>query len=176
MPTRFFWALGILAGVFFLVSAEPAAAQNEPCTLRCTTIHQFFDDELASIIPLTCDAEARRCTGKGALRINGENVPTLVTGTFAGIALMLKIDTAHGVLTGGRPVDTMGAAPDGTFQVVLGSAPEPQAKRVALRWFILKTPSGQNVRLEQNVGGHLNVLINNYMPAPNAPAGRAAPL
>jgi len=157
-------ALGIVAAAFFLATAT-ADAQDQSCTLRCTTIHQTFDEEVVATIALTCDAMAVHCAGDGALRINGTMVPTSVTATYSGITMMLRIQTDQGVLTSGAPRDIMTAMPDGTFGIILGNTAEPLSKRVALRWFILKKPNGSNSRLDQNIGGHLNILIDRYAPA-----------
>lgn len=159
-------ALGILAGVFLLFGMFPAAAQDHACKLRCITIYQYFDDEITATILLACDEAAVHCIGDGALRINGEMVPISIAARYLGTKMILKIESARGVLTSGAVIDTMTAAPDGTFSVILGNSSEPQLKTVALRWLILMAPGGSNRRLDQNIGGHLKILIDKYVPAP----------
>ena len=159
-------ALGILAGVILLFWVLPVAAQDQTCKLRCTTIYQIFDEEIAATIALACDDAAIRCKGEGALRLNGEMVPTSITASFVGISMNLHIQTAQGILTSGAPRDSMTATPDGTFQVILGNTSEAQSKTAALRWFILQMPGGSNRRLDPNIGGHVKVVIDKYASVP----------
>jgi hypothetical protein len=140
--------LGILAGAF-LLAASTAGAQEGSCTLRCTTIHQFFDDEITATIPLACDAQAIHCKGEGRLRINGEMVPAIFAATYTSLGLDLLVMTEQGEL----------AVPPASFTTLSPT----QSKTFVARWKVTpEKPNDFALRQMHAIGGHIKLTIENY--------------
>ncbi|MCD6073875.1 MAG: hypothetical protein K0Q70_758 [Rhodospirillales bacterium] len=156
--------LGIVA-VAFLLATTGADAQDQSCKLRCTTLYQFFDNEITATIPLTCDAETIHCKGDGALRINGEMVPTVFAATFTTLGLDLLVLTAQGEL----------AIPTITF----GTVSPTQSKTFVARWKLPpkapskvppKGPKDFTLRQMHAIGGHIKLTVENYERPPLSPS------
>jgi len=156
-------ALGI-AAVAFLLTIPTADAQDQSCTLRCTTIHQYFSDEIAATIPLTCDAQAIHCKGDGMLKINSEMVPAAFAATYTSLGLDLLIVTVQGEL----------AVPTITFS----SVSPTQSKTFVARWklppkaqpkILPKGPGDFTLRQMHAIGGHIKLTVENYDRPPLSP-------
>ena len=153
--------LGIAAVAFFVV-VSTSDAQETTCALRCTTIHQFFDDEIAATIPLACDEAAIYCKGEGALRINGEMVPTAISVEFTAIGLQMKVLSAQGPLDMGSGITFPNTAPT-------------QTKTLTLLWPAPRAKNDFSARKGHALGGHLKLIVEHYerpvlkVPPPTKP-------
>lgn len=149
-------ALGI-AAVAFLLAIPTADAQGSSCKLRCTTIYQFFNDEITATIPLVCDAQAIHCKGDGALKINGEMVAAAFAATYTTLGLELLVLTEQGELS----------IPTITF----ATASPTQSKTFVARWklppnvppkVLPKGPGDFTLRQMHAIGGHIKLTVENY--------------
>ena len=148
-----------MAAVAFLLAIPAAHAQDAACKLRCITIYQYFSDEISATIPLTCDTAAIYCKGEGALRINGEMVPTAISAEFTAIGVRLRFLTAQGELNGGS-------------SIVFNNPLPTQSKTFSLRWPLPKAANGLTLRQTHALGGHIKLIVENYEPLPLGPAKR----
>jgi hypothetical protein len=164
MPARhaFIGVALALIGALFFASAQ-ARADDPECKRRCATIHQFFDDKIAASIPLICDAQTIFCKGDGALRINGELVPTVFAAKFTTLGLDLLVLTAQGEL----------AVPAITF----ATASPTQIKTFVARWKLPPTappkatpqrPSDFALPQMHAIGGHIKLTVEYYERPPPA--------